>query len=111
MNLLSSSVYPQNRECWRLREFKIVGTNEPACMCVLLPKEVNSENEHYHYTILIESMNASTWKGIEEFADLLVTHESMHSTLNLRVGHDAAVKLDDLRFEDKFGIVDEEFLG
>ncbi len=101
--------------CWimvrNLQEFKIVDTDEPECMSVLLPKQVNSKTEHYHYTILIESANAEAWAGIEEFADLLITHESMHSVLNLRIGHDAAVKLNDLPFEDKFGIVSEEFLG
>ena len=79
-------------------------------MSVMLPKQVNSTNEHYHYMFLIESANLGTWVGVEEFAELLVTHESVHAVLNLRVNHDAAMKLDDLPFEDKFCITDQGHL-
>lgn len=90
-----------------MRDFKVLGTDECSCMSVMLPKQPNSANEHYHYVFLIESGNVDAWVGVEEFAELLVTHESLHAVLNLRVSHDAAVKLDALQFENKFCITDQ----
>ncbi len=90
-----------------MRDFKVLSTDERSCMSVLLPKQVNPTNEHYHYVFLIETSNVDAWNGIEEFAELLVTHESLHAVLNLRVSHDAAKKLDDLPFEDRFCITDQ----